>query len=143
MHRGDGSLTGADLLRSEWPEHCGGGGEKEATLDIVGLVGSIDNDLIGFSQTIGADSALQRIIHSVDCIVSTAVSHGRTFVIEVMGRSSGYLALAAAMICGADWVFIPEKPVDAATWQQDMCTRIMAGRAMQRKKSIILLAREL
>lgn len=107
---GDGSLTGANLLKSEWKEHLaslGLGDSSLSSFDVVGLVGSIDNDLIGFTQTIGADSALHRIIHSVDCIVSTAVSHGRTFIIEVMGRSSGYLALAASIICGSDWVFIP------------------------------------
>ncbi len=140
---GDGSLTGANLLRTEWSEHLASLGVSSASsssLDIVGMVGSIDNDLIGFTQTIGADSALHRIIHAVDCIVSTAVSHGRTFIIEVMGRSSGYLALAASMICGSDWVFIPERPVDAESWKEDMCQCIMNGRSMSRRKSIILLA---
>lgn len=144
---GDGSLTGASKLRVEWAGHVAAlvkeGRLAEAvvdTLDIVGAVGSIDNDLIGFTQTIGADSALHRIIHSIDCVASTAVSHGRTFIVEVMGRNCGYLALAAAMVCGADWVFIPERPPDAATWRQVMCDNILSGRAMNRKKSIILLA---
>ena len=140
---GDGSLTGANFLRTEWAEHKKAlgidGSNSMPLLDIVGMVGSIDNDLAGFTQTIGADSALHRIISAVDSIVSTALSHGRTFVIEVMGRSSGYLALAAAMICGADWVFIPERP-DGEDWPVKMCRQILAGREMHRRKSIILLA---
>ena len=144
---GDGSLTGASILRTEWAEHvetlikshrlletC------NRTLDLVGLVGSIDNDLIGFTQTIGADSSLQRIAFSIDCIVSTAASHGRTFIVELMGRSSGYLALASAMITGADWVFIPERPVDHDDWRQTMCNAIRAGRKRERKISLILVA---
>jgi 6-phosphofructokinase 1 len=140
---GDGSLTGANFLRTEWADHKKALGLDEGGtlphLDVVGMVGSIDNDLAGFTQTIGADSALHRIISAVDSIVSTALSHGRTFVIEVMGRSSGYLALAAAMICGADWVFIPERP-DGDDWKEKMCRQILAGREMHRRKSIILLA---
>ncbi len=138
---GDGSLTGANLLREEWADHIASLGLSSSLppLDVVGLVGSIDNDLIGFTQTIGADSALHRIISAVDSIISTALSHGRTFVIEVMGRSSGYLALAASMICGADWVFIPERPV-GEMWAQKMCNQILAGRHMHRRKSIIILA---
>ena len=100
---GDGSLTGADLLRAEWPELVqqllASGqleGEQAAAqphLAIVGLVGSIDNDMWGTDITIGADSALHRITYAVDCISSTAASHQRSFVVEVMGRNSGYLAL--------------------------------------------------
>lgn len=144
---GDGSLTGASFLRTEWESHVKAlqqenrlQGEVSVSLDIVGMIGSIDCDVIGFTQTIGADSALHRIIHSVDCITSTAVSHGRTFIIEVMGRACGYLALAAAMVCGADWVFIPECAPDADSWPDDLCRYILSGREMQRKKSIIVLA---
>src|SRR3546814_3836258 len=89
---------------------------------------------------IGADSALHRIISAVDSIVSTALSHGRTFVIEVMGRSSGYLALAAAMICGADWVFIPERP-DGEDWPKKMCRQILAGRSEEHTSELQSLMR--
>uniref|UniRef100_A0A8C0R070 6-phosphofructokinase n=1 Tax=Canis lupus dingo TaxID=286419 RepID=A0A8C0R070_CANLU len=117
---GDGSLTGADTFRSEWSDllsdlqKAGKITAEEATkssyLNIVGLVGSIDNDFCGTDMTIGTDSALHRIIEIVDAITTTAQSHQRTFVLEVMGRHCGYLALVTSLSCGADWVFIPECP---------------------------------
>ena len=66
-------------------------------LMIVGLVGSIDNDMFGTDMTIGADTALHRIVEAIDAIASTAASHQRTFVVEVMGRNCGYLALMSAI----------------------------------------------
>src|SRR6478672_8921657 len=93
---GDGSLSGADRLREEWPslvaELLASGDIDQATADrhpalmIAGLVGSIDNDMIGTDMTIGADSALHRIVEAIDSIASTAASHQRSFVVEVMGR---------------------------------------------------------
>ena len=70
---------------------------RHRTLTIAGLVGSIDNDLVGVDSTIGADTALHRILEALDAISSTAASHQRSFVLEVMGRHCGYLALAAAI----------------------------------------------
>ena len=67
---------------------------------MTGLVGSIDNDLVGADMTIGTDSALHRILEAIDDISSTAASHQRTFVVEVMGRHCGYLALMAAVAGG-------------------------------------------
>lgn len=106
---GDGSLTGADRLRAEWPEHLDhllkdGKITQEMYdnhkhLNIVGLVGSIDNDLAGTDLTIGAATALHRICEAVDSISSTASSHSRAFVIEVMGRHCGWLAVMAAISC--------------------------------------------
>ena len=117
---GDGSLTGADTFRREWPglvaELRERGDLDDATaqqhpaLMIVGLVGSIDNDMVGTDMTIGADSALHRIVEAIDAISSTAASHQCTFVIEVMGRRCGYLALAAAIAGGCDFALIPEAP---------------------------------
>ncbi len=115
---GDGSLTGAHIFRQEWPDLLselaaeGQISKKEAEqfheLSVVGLVGSIDNDFFGTDMTIGADTALHRITEAVDAISSTAASHQRAFVIEVMGRRCGYLALMGALATGADWVLIPE-----------------------------------
>lgn len=65
--------------------------EKHAHLNVVGMVGSIDNDFCGTDMTIGTDSALHRIIEVVDAIMTTAQSHQRTFVLEVMGRHCGYV----------------------------------------------------
>lgn len=126
---GDGSLTGADKFRSEWPsllEELVAKGEVSADqtapykhLNIVGIVGSIDNDLSGTDATVGCYSALSRICEMVDYIKATASSHSRAFVIEVMGRHCGWLALLAGVATGADFVFIPERPQDH-DWRQDM-----------------------
>ena len=117
---GDGSLTGADLLATEWPDHLeqlvahGVLTADDATahpaLAVAGIGGSIDNDLVGTDMTIGADSALQRIVEAVDAIASTAAFKDRNFVIEVMGRHCGYLALMSAIAGGADYVMVPEQP---------------------------------
>ncbi|KAK2548947.1 ATP-dependent 6-phosphofructokinase [Acropora cervicornis] len=111
---GDGSLTGANLFRQEWQGLLeelveSGAISKEVAannnaLNIVGMVGSIDNDFCGTDMTIGADSALHRIFEAVDAIVTTASSHQRTFVLEVMGRHCGYLALVSGLGVGADYL---------------------------------------
>src|SRR5690606_33474492 len=94
---------------------------------LVGLVGSIDNDMSGTDMTIGADTALHRITEAVDAIQSTASSHQRTFVIEVMGRSCGYLALMGSLATGANFVLIPENP-PGDDWVDTMCGVLSAGR---------------
>jgi 6-phosphofructokinase 1 len=147
---GDGSLTGASVLRQEWPslvselvesgrispETAG----KHPNIAIVGLVGSIDNDFYGTDMTIGADTALHRITEAIDAITSTAASHQRTFVVKVMGRNCGYLAMMSALATGADWVLIPEAPPDVDDWQQVMADRLRAGRQAGRRDSIVVLA---
>ena len=147
---GDGSLTGANLFRQEWPELLAelvSAGEitaevaeRRANLFIAGLVGSIDNDMFGTDMTIGADSALHRITEAVDAITSTAASHQRTFVVKVMGRNCGYLALMGALATGADWVLIPESPPDVDNWEETMCERLKAGRKAGRRDTIVLMA---
>ena len=76
-------------------------------MSIVGLVGTIDNDFCGTDMTIGANTALHRIVEAIDTITTTALSHQRCFIMEVMGRHCGYLALNAGLACEADWIFIP------------------------------------
>ena len=130
---GDGSLTGADKFRAEWPSLLDElVADKELTaaqvqpyrhLNIVGLVGSIDNDLSGTDATIGCYSALSRICEMVDYIEATASSHSRAFVIEVMGRHCGWLALMAGVATGSDFIFIPEKPRED-NWREEMCAII-------------------
>ena len=147
---GDGSLTGANIFRQEWPDLVDelvadgdiplSAKEQYPNLMIVGLVGSIDNDTFGTDMTIGADSALHRITEAVDAISSTASSHQRTFVVKVMGRNCGYLALMGALATGADWVLIPEYPPDVENWQEVMCNRLKAGRKAGRRDSIVVLA---
>jgi 6-phosphofructokinase 1 len=146
---GDGSLSGADLLRQEWPsllsELLAAGtidretAERHPALMIAGLVGSIDNDMLGTDMTIGADSALHRIVEAVDAIGSTAQSHQRSFVVEVMGRHCGYLALMSAIAGYAAYVLIPEWPPDPG-WERDLCEIIKNGRAAGRRHSIVIVA---
>nr|XP_008161166.1 ATP-dependent 6-phosphofructokinase, platelet type isoform X12 [Chrysemys picta bellii] len=146
---GDGSLTGANLFREEWSgllEELAQSGKieeeavkKYAYLNIVGMVGSIDNDFCGTDMTIGTDSALHRIIEVVDAIMTTAQSHQRTFVLEVMGRHCGYLALVSALACGADWVFIPEYPPEEG-WEDQMCVKLSENRARKKRLNIIIVA---
>jgi 6-phosphofructokinase 1 len=96
---GNGSQTGAHSLSQEG-------------FPIVGVASTIDNDLYGSDITIGVDTALNVAIEAIDRLKVTASSHGRAFLVEVMGRDSGYLALMAGIAGGAEAVLIPEAPVD-------------------------------
>ncbi len=93
---GDGSLRGALALHKH-------------NFPVVGVPGSIDNDIWGTDMSIGVDTALNTIIDALDRIRDTATSHQRAFLIEVMGRNSGYLALMAGILGGAEIVVTPEK----------------------------------
>lgn len=97
---GDGSLTGANIFANEF------------NIPIVGLPGTIDNDLNGTDTTIGYDTALNTIMQSVDKIRDTATSHERLFFIEVMGRNCGFLALNSAIASGAEAAIIPEISIE-------------------------------
>ncbi|CCF56730.1 hypothetical protein KAFR_0B04340 [Kazachstania africana CBS 2517] len=147
---GDGSLTGADLFRSEWPslvQELVKDGKFTAeqvapyrNLTIVGLVGSIDNDMSGTDSTIGAYSALERICEMVDYIDATAKSHSRAFVVEVMGRHCGWLALMAGIATGADYIFIPERAVPHGKWQDELKEVCQRHRAKGRRNNTIIVA---
>ncbi|RFC53682.1 6-phosphofructokinase [Brumimicrobium aurantiacum] len=93
---GDGSFTGAHVLSSEM------------NIPVIGIPGTIDNDLYGTETTIGYDTALNTIVEAIDKIRDTATSHKRIFFVEVMGRNSGFLALNSAIASGAESVLIPE-----------------------------------
>ncbi len=146
---GDGSLTGALLLYQEWPEHLKAlaaegaipaeKAQDPAPFRIVGLPGSIDNDQYGTDMSIGADTALNTIVEAVDKLSSTADSHQRTFVVEVMGRRCGYLALMSALATGADWVLIPEEELDPR-WHYRMVEALKRGRAAGRRHDLIIFA---
>ncbi|KAI1942709.1 6-phosphofructokinase, alpha subunit [Ophidiomyces ophidiicola] len=146
---GDGSLTGADVFRSEWPgllDELVEKGELNTgqiapykSLNIVGLVGSIDNDMSTTDATIGCYSSLHRICEAVDEVFDTAASHQRGFVIEVMGRHCGWLALMSAISTGADWLFIPEMPPRDG-WEDDMCDIITQNRQRGKRRTIVIVA---
>ncbi|OBA22075.1 6-phosphofructokinase [Metschnikowia bicuspidata var. bicuspidata NRRL YB-4993] len=147
---GDGSLTGADLFRAEWPsliaELRENGSisadqyQKHKHLNICGTVGSIDNDMATTDATIGAYSSLDRICKAIDYIDATANSHSRAFVVEVMGRHCGWLALMAGIACSADYILIPEKPSSSKDWQDQMCNIVSKHRAKGRRKTVVVVA---
>ena len=97
---GDGTFTGASILASEMG------------IPVIGLPGTIDNDIYGTDHTIGYDTALNTVIEAIDKIRDTASSHHRIFFIEVMGRHAGFIALNAAVASGAESVLIPEEIPD-------------------------------
>ncbi|RWS28503.1 hypothetical protein B4U80_02640 [Leptotrombidium deliense] len=146
---GDGSLTGANIFRQEWSELMDELVKQErissilrelcSHLHIVGMVGSIDNDFCGTDMTIGTDSALHRILEGVDAIVTTASSHQRTFILEVMGRHCGYLALVAALSSEADFVFIPEWPPED-DWPDKLCSKLQQERELGHRLNIIIVS---
>eukprot|EP00057_Strongylocentrotus_purpuratus_P015949 XP_011670423.1 PREDICTED: ATP-dependent 6-phosphofructokinase, muscle type isoform X3 [Strongylocentrotus purpuratus] len=146
---GDGSLTGANVFRQEWGNFVaelskeGKITSEEAKaceyLNVVGMVGSIDNDFCGTDMTIGTDTALHRILEAVDAISTTASSHQRCFVLEVMGRHCGYLALVAGLASAADWIFIPEMPPDAG-WENKICNKLQQTREFRKRLNIIIVA---
>ncbi len=95
---GDGSLAGALALHKQG-------------INVVGVPGSIDNDIWGTNISIGVDTAMNTIMDAVDKLRDTASSHGRAFLVETMGRGSGYLAVMAGIVSGAEIVLIPETQV--------------------------------
>jgi 6-phosphofructokinase 1 len=147
---GDGSLTAADLLHREWPELIEElarsnritrqAADRHSNLALAALGASIDNDMIGTDMAIGADTALHRITEAVDGIGATAASHQRTFVVEVMGRHCGYLAVMSALATGADAVLIPEAPPAGKSWEEILPKRLRAGREAGRRDSIVIVA---
>lgn len=147
---GDGSLTGADTFRADWKlllEELQSSGRipknlltKYPELSVVGLVGSIDNDMSMTDRTIGAFSALERIAEMVDCIDATAELHQRAFVVEVMGRHCGWLALMAGIAGGADYIFIPEQPEKAELWPETLRKVCLRHRQRGNRKTTVIVA---
>ena len=121
---GDGSLTGARILAQEY------------NFPIVGLPGTIDNDLYGTDITIGYDTALNTIMECVDKIRDTASSHDRLFFIEIMGREAGFLALNGAIASGAEAAIIPEISME----KDQLAEMIEHGFRKSKNSSIVLVA---
>ena len=120
---GDGTFTGARVFAEEFD------------IPIVGLPGTIDNDLCGTDFTIGYDTAINTVIDAVDKIRDTAESHDRLFIVEVMGRDSGLIALRTGIAAGAEAILIPESKKDL----QSVFDRLEKGRK-DKKSKIIMLA---
>jgi len=121
---GDGTFTGARIFAQEY------------NVPIIGLPGTIDNDLYGTDATIGYDTAMNTIVEAVDKIRDTASSHERLFFIEVMGRDAGFLALNSAIASGAEAAIIPEHKTDVDQLEQ------LIGNGFRKSKnsSIVLVA---
>jgi 6-phosphofructokinase 1 len=121
---GDGSLSGAMRLYQEYH------------LPVVGIPGSIDNDISGTDYSIGFDTAVNTAIEAIDKIRDTAYSHERVFVIEVMGRNNGFIALDVALSCGAEACLIPEIPYRL----EEVCDSLRNMRKRGKRSSIIVVA---
>jgi len=121
---GDGSFHGADLLY------------KEHGIKVIGIPGTIDNDIIGTDYTIGYDTTLNIIIEAMVRLRDTATSHERTYLVEVMGRDAGDLALYASLAAGGDGFFIPESNATV----EDIAEIIRERRKMGKLHDIILVS---
>lgn len=120
---GDGSYRGARVL-------------ARLGLPTVGVPGTIDNDIAGTDLTIGFDTAVNTVLDAVNKIRDTATSHERTFVLEVMGRHSGWIALTAGLAGGAESILIPEHRVPI----EIVCQRLRQGKERGKRHSIIIVA---
>ncbi len=121
---GDGSYMGAHLL---WQEH---------RIPVVGVPGTIDNDINGTDLTIGYDTAVNTALDAIDRIRDTAASHDRLFIVEVMGRESGHIAIEVGLAGGAEEIFIPENPVTV----DDAVAQIQRGMDRGKTSSILVAA---
>lgn len=120
---GDGTFTGGRMLSQEFH------------VPVIGIPGTIDNDLWGTDATIGYDTALNTIMRCVDTLRDTATSHERVFLVEVMGRDAGFLTLNAAIASGAEAAIIPER----ATIMEQIEEAIGQGRRKSKNSSIVLV----
>ncbi|HVM00746.1 MAG TPA: 6-phosphofructokinase [Egibacteraceae bacterium] len=121
---GDGSFRGADAL------------SREGHVRVVGIPGTIDNDLSGTDFTLGFDTAVNTALELIDRIRDTAASHGRLFFVEVMGRRSGWLALYAGLAGGGTEILVPERPTDAARVRE----RVRASFALGKRFCLVIVA---
>jgi 6-phosphofructokinase 1 len=122
---GDGSFRGAlDLSR-------------ESEVLMVGVPATIDNDVFGTDETIGFDTAVNTAVGAIDKIRDTAISHERIFIVEVMGRKRGFLALEVGICVGAEVILIPEKPFGV-----DGVIRVMEENSKKGKRAGVVVAAE-
>jgi len=146
MREEPGQKLAADNLKGMGVEGLiviGGDGSHRGALElhkrnipVVAIPASIDNDIPFTDMSLGVDTALNNIIHAVDCLKDTASSHDRTFVVETMGRNCGYLALVSGIACGAEYALIPESGYDI----EDICGNLRRRYQEGRDNSIIMVA---
>lgn len=121
---GDGTFMGAGIF------------SKEHDIPCVGLPGTIDNDMFGTDYTIGYDTALNTVVDTIDRIKDTAGSHERMFLIEVMGRDAGFIALTSGIATGAESIFIPEVKHQV----DDLIKTLEEGNIQDKSSSIVVVA---
>ncbi|GAA4104423.1 6-phosphofructokinase [Mucilaginibacter panaciglaebae] len=122
---GDGTFTGALRFSQKYPD-----------ISVIGVPGTIDNDLYGSTYTLGFDTATNTVIEAIDKIRDTADSHDRLFFVEVMGRDSGAIALRAGISCGAEAILLPEK----STAMEDLIAHLKNGAINKKSSSIVIVA---
>ncbi|GAB3926695.1 6-phosphofructokinase [Mucilaginibacter myungsuensis] len=122
---GDGTFTGALRFSKKYPD-----------IKVIGVPGTIDNDLYGSTYTLGFDTATNTVIDAIDKIRDTADAHDRLFFIEVMGRDSGAIALRAGICCGAEAILLPEKE----TAIEDLIKGLKGGEYDTKTSSIVIVA---
>ncbi len=121
---GDGTFTGASIF------------SREFDLSIIGLPGTIDNDLYGTDYTIGYDTAINNVVQAVDKIRDTASAHDRLFLVEVMGRDAGFIALRSGIASGAEDILIPE----TKTYIKDLIHKLHYNRRANKHSGIVMVA---
>lgn len=121
---GDGSFRGGITFHREY------------NLPVACVPGTIDNDIDGTDYSIGFDTAVNNVVDAINKIRDTATSHERTFIIEVMGRNSGYIALSAGLAGGAETIMIPEQPISI----DEICEKLNRGYRRGKLHSIIIVA---
>lgn len=121
---GNGSLHGAWEL------------SQQTSLPVIGIPKTIDNDVGGTDYALGFDTAINTAVTAIDKIRDTATSHERLFLVEVMGRNRGFLALEVALACGAEGVLVPEVPTDIAA----LCAQLERCREAGKVSSIVIVA---
>jgi 6-phosphofructokinase 1 len=121
---GDGSFTGALVFN------------KEYGIPVMGIPGTIDNDIFGTSHTLGFDTALNTVVEAIDKIRDTASSHNRLFLVEVMGRDAGHIALNAGIGAGAEEILIPEENMGLERLLESLRRSKLSGKS----SSIVVIA---
>ncbi|MES2747657.1 MAG: 6-phosphofructokinase [Bacteroidota bacterium] len=121
---GDGSFTGAEIFNNEFD------------FPVMGIPGTIDNDIFGTSHTLGFDTALNTVVECIDKIRDTASSHNRLFLVEVMGRDAGHIALNAGIGAGAEEILIPEEDLGL----ERLLASLQKSKASGKSSSIVVIA---
>lgn len=120
---GDGSFRGAKFLH-------------EMGMPVIGVPGTIDNDVAGTDETIGFDTAVNTALEAIMRLRDTASSHDRLFIVEVMGRNAGFLALEVAVSAGAEYVAVPELPLSIG----NLCQKLRISHQKKKSHTLIILA---